>query len=131
VAKADQIAAIKAANGVALDPDAYTGKQLEALEALAEKDKADLTAFTVKQKEFDDAKTAGNPPATPAANASAADDEPKVKKVSVRVSDAIAGYGGEFTDPETGATIGAEASSVPLTAFVRAHLRSEEIVEAD
>ncbi|UQN05467.1 hypothetical protein [Deinococcus sp. QL22] len=129
MAKPDQIAAIRAANGVELDPDAYTAKQLEALEGLAEKDKTDLTAFNAKRQEFDDAKAAATP--APAAATPPAQDDPQVKKVSVRVSDAIAGYGGEFTDPDTGATIGAEPSSVPLTAFVRAHLRSEELVEAE
>jgi glucose dehydrogenase len=117
MAKADQTAAIKAANGTELDADTYSGAQLTELQKLAEADKTDLTAFTAKREEFDRAKTA-------AATAAA-----KEKTVTVRVNAAIAAYGGEFTDPDTHAVIGAKAAAVPYSAFVREKLRSEELVE--
>ena len=51
--------------------------------------------------------------------------------ITVKVSAAIAELGGEFTDPDSKATIGKEGVSVPHTAFVKEKIRSEEIVEAE
>lgn len=128
MAKADQTAAIKAANGVELDVDAYTGPQLTELQKLAEEGKADLTAFTAKRGEFDRAKASAKPQtgAEPEVGQSPAKGE---KTVTVRVNDTIAAYGGEFTDPDTRAVIGKEPVSVPQSAFVREKLRSDELVE--
>lgn len=142
MAKPDQIAAIKAANGVELNVEDYTARQLEALEGLAEKDgKDNLTAFQAQLKEFDDARAAQNAPdqanstqtpaPEPAAAKTAGPKAEKVKTVSVRVSSKIAAYGGAFLDPETRETIGEDSVEVPLTAFVRGLLRSEDLVEED
>ena len=124
---------LKAANGADLNPEDYTQKELDALLELAKGGDAtraqfDELAASVKgsarpSNQNDATGTgAGTPPAA---------STPKVKTVSVRVNDAIAAYGGEFTDPDTRAVIGKNAVSVPHSAFVREKLRSDEIVEAD
>lgn len=117
MAKADLIAEIQAANKAQV-PEALTVKQLEELLPLAKQGDAGRAAFDVKLQEFT--------PQAPEAKPTAA-----VKKISVRVNDAIAAYGGEFTDPDNGQTIGKDPVSVEHTPFVRQLLRSDELVEAD
>lgn len=137
MAKDDQIKAIEAANGVQLVEDNYTAKQLTELQKLAEEGKAEnRTAFDAKVKEFDDAREAAEREVaakTPAAKAATAPPARKSgeKMITVKVSAAIAELGGEFTDPDSKATIGKDAVSVPHTAFVKEKIRSEEIVEAE
>ena len=120
MAKADQVKAIKDANGIELDAEAYTGSQLTELQKLAEEGKTDLTAFNAKRKEFDDAKAASQPQAPTKGE----------KTVTVRVNDTIAAYDGEFTDPENGQVIGKTPVDVVQTAFVREKLQNDELVEA-
>lgn len=127
MAKADQVKAIKAANGVELDVETYNGTQLAELQKLAEDGKTDLTAFNAKRKEFDDAKAAATAQGGGTQPATLATGE---KAVRVRVNDTIAAYDGEFTDPENGQVIGKTPVDVVQTAFVRAKLRNDELVEA-
>jgi len=117
MAKADLIAEIQAANQAQV-PEALTVKQLEELLPLAKQGDAGRAAFEAKLKEF--VPTA--PETKPASS---------VKKISVRVNEAIAAYGGEFTDPDNGQTIGKDPVSVEHTPFVRQLLRTDELVEAD
>ncbi|MVN88283.1 hypothetical protein GO986_16175 [Deinococcus sp. HMF7620] len=117
MAKADTIRDIEAANGQKV-PDTLNQKQLDELLALAKRDGAEQRdAFDGKLNEFQ-GKGSGKA-------------APKEKTVTVRVNDAIAAYGGEFTDPGTREVIGKEPTEVPLSPFVREKLRSEELIEAD
>ena len=120
MAKADTVRDIKAKNGQDA-PEALTAKQLEELLDIAERDGAEnLTAFTAKLGEFTAAAQASAPSTAKA---------PAEKTVTVRVNDAIAAYGGEFTDPDTRKVIGKKLVTVPHSAFVREKLRSDELVE--
>ncbi|GGR11419.1 hypothetical protein [Deinococcus ruber] len=122
--KADITAGIKAANTVELDPNKYTASQLTSLLPLAQKGEGDRADFDSKLKEFDDAaaKLAANQP-TP--------QEPKtfLKPINVSVAPQIAAYGGEFTDPDSKASIGKDVVTVETTPFVMQKLRAGEIVE--
>lgn len=121
MAKADTLKEIEAANGQQV-PEDLTQKQLDELLTIAERDQADdLVAFQAKLAEFRPSAGDKTGPQAPA----------KVKVVSVRVRDDIAAYGGEFTDLDSGETIGKDAVSVPKTAFLAEKLRSGEIVKAD
>ena len=120
MAKKDTAAAIKAANGSDLNPDSYTSAQLEELLLLAQKGEAGKGDF--------EAKLAGFAPA-PAAPAAATEPKKLVKPINVRVNDIMAGYGGEFTDPDSFSTIGKNAVEVETTAFVLEKLRSGELIE--
>ncbi|MFD1734885.1 hypothetical protein ACFSC4_31375 [Deinococcus malanensis] len=123
MAKQDTVNDIKAANGAELNPDEYTQKELDTLLALAQDGDARRTEF--------DTQAASLKGSTRPSNTNTTTTEPKAPagKVSVRVNDTIAAYGGEFTDPDNGQVIGKEAVSVPFTAFVREKLRSDELVE--
>ncbi|MBZ9753000.1 hypothetical protein K7W42_19360 [Deinococcus sp. HMF7604] len=116
MAKADTIRDIEAANGQKV-PDSLNQKQLDELLALATRDGAEkLDAFSSKLTEL---------------QGGGKSSEKAAPTVTVRVNDAIAAYGGEFTDPGTREVIGKEPTEVPLSPFVREKLRSEELVEAD
>lgn len=122
MAKADTIKDIKAANGQDV-PERLKQTDLDELLTLAKKDGADhLDAFTARLTELT-ASTSTTESGSDKAEA------PKEKTVKVRVNDTIAGFGGEFVDPENRKVIGKKAVTVPLTAFVREKLRSEELVE--
>lgn len=131
MAKKDQIAAIKAANGAELMEANYSGKQLEELETLAKSGATDRTAFDAKVAEFDQAREAANQAPSPAPSTTPAAKVSGEKMIAVKVSARVAAIDGEFTDPDSKRTIGKEAVSVPHTAFVKEKLRSEEIVEAE
>lgn len=114
MAKTDTIKDIKDANGQDA-PEALSQKQLDELLVIAKRDSSGaLDAYNAKLAEFQGAKAA-----------------PKEKTIMVRVNDAIAAYGGEFTDPDTRLAIGKKPVGVTLTAFVREKLRSEELVEVE
>ncbi|WP_339098301.1 hypothetical protein WDJ50_18645 (plasmid) [Deinococcus sp. VB142] len=128
MAKADTVKEVLAANGQTVSED-LTQKQLDELLTIAERDGAqNLTAFSAKLAEFTPA--AQTEPAQAKAR-SETPATPKVELVEVRVRDDIAAYGGEFTDMDSGRSIGKEAVSVPKTAFIAEKLRTGEIVEAD
>lgn len=112
--KADLLDAIKAANGTELAEADYTAKELELL--------LELAGDPAKKTEFDAQLAALKGRTSPPLP-----DKPKT--ASVMVAPAIAAYGGEFTDPESGVTIGQAPVEAPLTAFVREKLRADELVE--
>lgn len=125
MAKDDQVKAIQAANGIELNEADYSAKQLGELQKLAEEGKAEnLEAFNAKKQEFDSARAAANP-------APASAKQSGEKKITVKVNAAIAAMDGEFTDPDSKATIGKKAVSVPHTAFVKEKIRSDELVEVE
>lgn len=119
MAKRDTTAAIKAANGTDLNPESYTGAQLEELLALAEKGEVGKAEFDQKLASYQ-----------PAATASAPSAEKKlVKPITVRVNDTMAEYGGEMTDTDSRSTIGKDPVTVETTPFVVGKLRTGELVE--
>lgn len=114
MAKTDTIKDIKDANGQDA-PEALSQKQLDELLVIAKRDgTGSLDAYTTKLGEFQGAKAA-----------------PKENTIKVRVNDAIAAFGGEFTDPGNRRSIGKVPVDVPVTPFVREKLRSEELVEVE
>lgn len=122
MAKADTIKDIKTANGQDV-PERLKQAELDELLTLAKKDGADnLDAFTARLTELT-ASTSTTESGSDKAEA------PKEKTVKVRVNDTIAAFGGEFVDPENRTVIGKKAVTVPVTAFVREKLRTEELVE--
>lgn len=133
MAKPDTVKDIKAANGADLNPEDYTQKELDALLELAkggDATRAQFDELAASAKNTTRPSNQNDTTGTSTGTTSTA-STPKVKTVTVRVNDAIAAYGGEFTDPETHAVIGKDAVDVPQSAFVREKLRSDEIVEAE
>lgn len=119
MAKADTIRDIKAANGQDV-PERLKQAELDELLTLAQGGADKLDAFKTRLAELTTSTTeSGSDKA----------EAPKEKTVKVRVNDTIAEFGGEFVDPENRKVIGKKAVTVPLTAFVREKLRSEELVE--
>ncbi len=125
MAKKDTTAAIKAANNQDVNPDLYSQKQLDQLLTAAERGEDGRKDFDALVASFDSEREAAQ--GTPAAPQPA---PAKLQKpVTVRVHPDIAGFGGEFTDPDTKATIGAQAATVETTPFIKSKLKSGEIVE--
>ncbi|GGR16745.1 hypothetical protein [Deinococcus ruber] len=121
--KADTAALIKQANGTEIDPNKYTQANLTALLPLAQKGDTDRAEFDAKLAEFDKSI------ADAAASAVTLQVKPLERPITVRVNDAMAEYGGEFTDPESRSTIGKDAVTVESTGFVAEKLRSRELIE--
>lgn len=120
MAKADTIKDIKTANGQDV-PESLKQAELDELLTLAKKDGAgNLDAFKSRLAELNTSTTESGGTKAEAS---------KEKTVTVRVNDTIAGFGGEFVDPENRRAIGKDAVAVPRTAFVREKLRTEELVE--
>jgi len=117
--KKENIAAIQKAFGVELEEKKFGMDQLETLGLLAAKGEEGHADFDTKLLEYQ-----------PALKAPAASEAKKLERpITVRVNDAIAGYGGEFTDPDSMSTIGKKAVEVETTAFVLEKLRSGELIE--
>lgn len=127
--------AIKAATDVVLDPAKFTAPQLEQLREAAQNGH---DAFDAKLTELTNAKPAGDAESTNAkptgdtepSSSDDGDDEVEVDVVTVRVNDKIAAFGGEFTEPKTRVSIGAQPVTVERTPFVDEKLTSKELVEA-
>lgn len=124
MAKADTTAAIKAANGSDINPESYTSKQLDELLVLAQQGESGKADYEAKLEAFAPA------PAAATAQAPESAGQKKLERpITVHVNDAIAAYGGEFTDPESLSTIGKDPVEVESTAFVAEKLRSRELIE--
>lgn len=128
--KTETAAAINQALDLNLSPDDYSAKQLAELAQLTD----DRAAFSAKLEAFDEARAAAIEAAAEASAEAAAKaaearaEKPAVPTVTVRVNAKIAAYGGAFTDGGSGKTIGKDPVEVPHTAFVKARVRSGEII---
>lgn len=134
MAKADTVAAIKAANSVELDEAAYTQAYLDQLLPLAQKGEAGLAEFSTKKTEIDkaiaDAKAeADRKAAEKAQGGTVADDSPK-KTVRVNYANDNVAEGAGFIHPTSKTVItGDKTFIVPSDDWTDTMIRDKVLTE--